>query len=72
MDFIIQKIEILQANPVMFSRGEVLSKYYLGYTVIDLGQYNQASGVWVLLEKDGNQIQIEFRGLAYIIHHIQD
>ena len=72
MDLIITKIEVLGNSSISFTRGEVLDKYYPYYTVVDLGDYNQASGVWILLEKDGNHIKIEFRGSAYIIHHKQD
>lgn len=72
MDFVIHKIEILHTGSLSFTRGEVLQKYYPGYTVIDLGDYNQASGVWIALEKDGDQVKLEFRKVPYIIHHKLD
>jgi len=68
MDFIINKIEVLDSVNLSFARGEILQKGYVNYKIIDLGTYNMASGVWVLLENDGDQIKLEFRMIPYIVH----
>lgn len=58
---------------LFFELGKMfIGNQYGGFTVIDLGQYNKCSGVWVYLEKEGKKIKLEFRKCPYIVHYELD